>query len=513
MKKNSIYIARLLAVSLLLFGSCVAANDENDETINVGSQPLGLVEIKADQPDQGAMIEIEQNKAKFFNLPEGTKGIAITEPTIADINVPNEGVLRIIGLKIGETDIKITTIDKEGKRHFINKRIVVSYNLTMIKKELSRRFATSDITIENLGTAIALSGTVDTPKTASDVMEFIGKIVGNERNIINNLSVAIPTQVMLKVKVAKLDRTVSKSLGINWKSFSLGSSFSILGVGGKSGGSVPATLSTASAIAGAIAGTGIKPSMSVINIDTNDTSLKATTTPNFFSDGTTVPGNGVRWTMNYSDRNANNIGAVIDALAEESLATVLAEPTLVALSGQNAKFQSGGEQPYRDASTSGTASSTSFKDWGIMLDFTPNVISDNRISITMKSEISAVDKASENGEPPLTKQNVSTVVELGSGQSLAIAGLLKKEVAKSATELPGLANIPILGGLFRSSSHNLTESELIIIITPYIVRPSSKKLVTPVERAPKMLAPCQTNFFRRFTADKSVTNEAGFTVS
>lgn len=507
MKKNSTYITRLLALSLLFSVSCIAANSEAS---NVDSQALGLIEIKDEQPEQEETIEIEQNKSKFFNLPEGTKGIAVTEPTVADINVPNEGVLRIVGLKVGETDIKITTIDKAGNRHVINKRIVVSYNLTMIRKELSRRFAKSDITIENLGTAIALSGTVDTPKTASDVMEFIGKIVEKEQNIINNLSVAIPTQVMLKVKVAKLDRTVSKSLGINWKSFSLGSSFSILGVGGKINGNIPSTLGTATAIAGAISATGVKPNMNDIKIDAL---TKATNTPTFLDTGSTLPASGAQWTMNYSDRNANNIGAVIDALAEESLATVLAEPTLVALSGQNAKFQSGGEQPYRDASTSGTASSTSFKDWGIMLDFTPNVISDNRISINMKSEISAVDKSGGDGEPPLTKQNVSTVVELGSGQSLAIAGLLKKEVSKSATELPGLANIPIFGGLFRSNSHNLTESELIIIITPYIVRPSSKKLVTPVERAPKMLAPCKSNFFRRFTADKYITNEAGFTVS
>lgn len=491
---------RLMSVlgSLIIYSSCL---------------PFDLEEVGNEKCEENNIIEIEMNKIKTFKLPKGTEKIMVGDPKIADAHVQDESSFSISGEKNGETTIKLMVKDPQGNKRIINKRIVVSFNLTQIKNGLKKHFPKADISIDNYGNFIALTGTVDTPKMASDVMEFVGKVVGNERNIINNMTIAVPTQVMLKVKVAKLDRSVSKSLGINWRTFSLGSSFNILGLGGTSGGVLPAILTSASAVSANIANTGVKQDIST---SIKDQSPSTPTSGHFLGgNDPTVPVNGARWYMSYSDNASRNISAVIDALAEESLATVLAEPTLVALSGQEAQFQSGGEQPYRDSSTTGTASSVEFKDWGIMLKFTPNVISENRISINVDSEISSVENSNgEKGEPPLAKQNVKTTVELGSGQSLAIAGLLKKETNKTATELPGLAKIPILGGLFRSGSDSLKESELVIIVTPYIVRPSSKQLVTPVERAPKMLSPCRSIFNRKFVSeDKNVTNNAGFTVS
>lgn len=502
------YISSVLCLMTEL---CYAADITLKNKVLERQNNLELADNR-DEIDEHSVIEVEMHKSKTFKIPKGTKNILVSEPSIADVNVQNEDFFDVLGVKTGETNIKLTIVDKDGNRSLINKRVLVSHNLSMIRRELKKRFSSSNISIDNLGTSIVLSGTVANPKIAADIMELVGKLTQNEKNIVNNMSIGVPTQVMLKVKVAKLDRNVSKSLGINWRSFSLGSAFNIAGTGGTSGGALPLILTSTSAISAGIANTGIRSELPA--------DLETTATVGNFTDNpdtsATVPGNGARFIMNYTDRHGNSIGAVIDALAEESLATVLAEPTLVALSGEKAEFQSGGEQPYRSASTTGTAvSTTEFKDWGIILKFTPNVISENRISINLDSEISSVESTEgANSEPPLTKQNVKTTVELGSGQSLAIAGLLKKETSKKAVEMPGLANVPLIGGLFRSSADTLKESELVIIVTPYIVKPSSKPLANPVERAPKLISPVRGNFLRRFTDTSSeTTNNAGFTVS
>ncbi len=502
----------LSSVLCLIAELCYAANIPSQNKSFEIKNDLELVDNEGDIYEYD-FVEVEMHKSKTFKIPKGTKNILVTDPTIADVNVQNEDFFDILGVKTGETNIKITTVDKDGNRNLISKKVLVSHNLSMIRRELKKRFSSSKISIDNLGTSVVLSGTVANPKIAADIMELVGKLTQNEKNIVNNMSIGVPTQVMLKVKVAKLDRNVSKSLGINWRSFSLGSAFNIAGTGGSAGGALPLILTSTSAISAGIANTGIKSALPAGLTDAAATAGNFTDNPDTAA---TVPGNGARFVMNYTDRHGNSIGSVIDALAEESLATVLAEPTLVALSGEKAEFQSGGEQPYRSASTSGTAvSTTEFKDWGIILKFTPNVISENRISINLDSEISAVESTEgANSEPPLTKQNVKTTVELGSGQSLAIAGLLKKEASKKAVEMPGLASIPLIGGLFRSSSDTLKESELVIIITPYIVKPSSKPLVNPVERAPKLISPVRCNFMRRFTEQgNEATNNAGFTVS
>jgi pilus assembly protein CpaC len=210
---------------------------------------------------------------------------------------------------------------------------------------------------------------------------------------------------------------------------------------------------------------------------------------------------------------SDSLSSLIEALASESFASVLAEPTLIALSGETAKFKSGGEVGYEVKQTEGDSNTTEFKSWGTELEFTPTVLSEDRIKIQVKPSVSTVTfENSTKGIPSLTTKETDTTVELGSGQSLVIAGLLQTNKSTVSSETPGLADIPLIGSLFRSSNINTSEKELIIIITPYIVKPSSKQLKTPLDMLPRMYSPLESILARKFHKNIKKGHSAGFSL-
>jgi pilus assembly protein CpaC len=185
-----------------------------------------------------------------------------------------------------------------------------------------------------------------------------------------------------------------------------------------------------------------------------------------------------------------DLNALVDALAREGLVTVLAEPNLTAVSGETASFLAGGEFPIpvaQDQSEGGTTITIEFKKFGVSLSFTPTVLSENRISMRVAPEVSALtnEGAVQIGGftiPGLTTRRAETTVELASGQSFAIAGLIQNSTQHDYTKVPGLGDIPILGELFKSDSFNRTETELVILVTPYVVGPVSQPMMaTPMD--------------------------------
>lgn len=517
-------------------------SDKQDESANKAI----IIDDKSHSANKDIIVEI--GSGKLIEFPEDIGHIFISDPSISDVNIMSKNSFELLGLKQGKTRLRVD--NKDGKAIF-RRNISVTFDLDRISAVLKEIFPNSQVTIVNLDTAIVLTGTVESPKTASDIMDTLAKMTNGEANIVNNMTIGTPTQVMLKVKIAKVYREVTKSLGINWRSLSLGSGFSTAVVGGTSGGSVPLILGAVSTKAAELAGLGSSSTSSSSSSETitdssttaesqsssSSTSASSAIQANAFDyhaglkgDKDTPPAvpvskGGARWVIDYHDRKGNNIGGVIDALAEESLATILAEPTLVALSGETAKFTSGGEEPYKNGTTGNSGTTTTqFKEWGIMLDFHPTVLSSDRIRMKVKPEVSSIESSSSSaeGEKPLSKQSVETTVELGSGQSLAIAGLIKKEKSIAASELPGMSSLPLIGSLFRSSNNTLKETELVIIVTPYIVKPSSKQLMTPMDNIPKIFSPCASNVFKKFynvdkpddeKAIQKAAEHSGFTVS
>ncbi|MCZ6845189.1 MAG: type II and III secretion system protein family protein, partial [Alphaproteobacteria bacterium] len=268
------------------------------------------------------------------------------------------------------------------------------------------------------------------------------RFLAEKETLINQILVVGPNQVNLRVRIAEVSRTVLKNLGFN---------FDFLGTIG------------------------------------NFAFGLATGRPFLTGIGTAaglVDSSGVL-SGSFGGRNFDANG-IIDALEDEGLITLLAEPNLTALSGETASFLAGGEFPIPIVDEDGKIH-IEFKTFGVSLAFTPTIVSDDRISLKVMPEVSALSSAGAvqiNGIviPALTTRRANTTVELGSGQSFVIAGLLQADTNQSVNETPGLADIPILGALFRSTDFRRSESELVIIVTPYLVRPvSSAALALPTD--------------------------------
>jgi pilus assembly protein CpaC len=280
---------------------------------------------------------------------------------------------------------------------------------------------------------VVVRGTVNTPAQAYDVMNQAKLITPSGQSIVNDLNVREPIQVELKVRIATMSRTVTRELGIDW------------GAATASGFNIGKFLLTG--------GTG-----------TSAPSISGTAPGSL---GITFPG--------------GTFEGVIDALASDNLAHVLAEPTLTTLSGTQASFQVGGQFPIPLSEANGTVT-VQFENYGVLLTFTPTVFSDGRIALQVAPQFSTVSSAnavnlsSSNTSsgvtvPSLNITQASTTVILGSGQGMAIAGLLEDSTNQTDNAVPGLGEVPVLGALFRGDSFQREQQEVVITVTPYLVSP------------------------------------------
>ena len=275
---------------------------------------------------------------------------------------------------------------------------------------------------------------------AQDVRDAVGRFLGQNETIVNRMNVAAPTQVSLRVRVAEISREVFKLFGFNWESLLTPGDF-VFG------------LATGRPLGGGNA-------LNSRFVDTNGAA-------------NAVSGS-------YSGNNLS-IDGVMDALERDGLVTILAEPNLTALSGETASFLAGGEFPV-PVGVDDNEISIEFKEFGVSLAFTPTVLSRDRISLKVRPEVSEL---SDNGAirlrdlviPALSTRRAETTVELGSGQSFAVGGLISSATRNNVEKFPGLGDLPILGTLFRSSNFRQKESELVIVVTPYLVRPVSEPVL------------------------------------
>ena len=433
--------------------------------------------------------EIEINSVNFLKFGKTIGEIFIPNPEVADVEMLSDKSLYLSGLAPGTTSLVIH--DKTGKV-LADYVIRVTYPLNDIKRSISKVFPDLDVELIPINDNLILKGNVASPEMAQDVLDVILRFVDSSK-IVNKLSIETATQVMLKVKVAEVTRKVAKSLGINWRALSSNSEHG--GVIGIASGNTSLFDTSSSSSGSSSDGSGDSSASNSGSLPLDLLSINE----------------GGRWIVS---AGMQNLAALIDATAEESLATVLAEPNLVALSGQSATFKSGGEYGYTvNQGDSGSNKTTEFKQWGTSLEFTPIVLSEDRINIKVKTEVSSIGKTNSDGKPELDSKNVETVVELGSGQSIVLAGLIQKQKGQTNNQVPILADIPLIGSLFRSANPTSEERELVIIVTPYIVKPSSKKLKAPTDMVPKMLSPLKAITKGRFTSIRNKrVDSAGFSI-
>lgn len=493
MRKNSIICIGTILILLATYHQSSLASqadrirpDTSAETVQVlkKAAPKKLDTIAADE-DSEEIKEIEVKSANFIKLKRKAKEVFIPDPEVIDVQLLSDNSLYLIGLTPGSSSLVIN--DKNGKA-LVDCKVVVTYPLKSMKDAIKEMHPDTKVDVISVDKSIILRGKVPSPEIAQDVVDIAGKFV-ETTNIINKLEIGTATQVMLKVKIAEVTRNVSKSLGINWRTVSNPRS----GEGGMAYGM--AFGNTSGFFKPEVNGNGYETGQALLDPD----------------DGLLSVEKGGRW-LAYSNGH-NPLTALIDALAAESFASVLAEPTLVALSGTTATFKAGGELGYRVQQDGSDTYTTEFKDWGTEIEFTPTVLSEDRINITVKPKVSTVSLGS-TGQPEVASKEASTTVELGSGQSLAIAGLLQTSKNSTSSETPFLSDLPLIGSLFRNSTVSNDQKELVVVVTPYIVKPSSKQLKVPTDMVPRMYSPLESILARRFHVKykKDKPHNAGFSI-
>lgn len=382
-----------------------------------------------------APIVLEASKGTLIRLDRPASTVFVADPEIADVQVKSPRLIYLVAKQPGET--VIYAVDRE-ERVLLNRRIAVNHNLSRLRATLKKMLPGSDVSVETMDKTLVLSGRVLTAKDADAAQRLAMRLVKDEKDLVNQLSVVAPNQVHLRVRVAEVSRDILKQFGINWDAvFRTGNFVFGLATG------LPAVNALGQAL---------------------------------------VRNNGTGSITGGFRSSKIDLNGVIDALDDEGLITILAEPNLTAVSGESATFLAGGEFPILVPGDDKVT--VEFKQFGVSLAFTPVLVGD-RISLKVNPEVSqltttgAVQLAGFT-IPALTTRRAETTVELGSGQSFAIAGLLQNNITRDVQKLPGLGELPVLGGLFRSDRFQRNETELVIIVTPYIVRPvDSKRLTTP----------------------------------
>jgi pilus assembly protein CpaC len=380
----------------------------------------------------------------------------IADDKVADVQVRSGEQIYIFGKSAGETTVYAT--NKAG-RVLYSASVRVGTNIGSVDQLLRTAMPEARIQATPMNGVILLTGTVATPSDVEEANRIVQAFVGEGTQVISRIKTATPLQVSLHVKIVEVSRSVSKSFGVNLLSRDSGSGF-LFGIGQGN----PGTINVAKGPADPITGR----------------QLETVT-------GYTFANKAATTTLGFAGRLFGmDILSTLDLAERNGLVTTLAEPNLTALSGETASFLAGGEFPIPTAAgVSGTA--IEFKPYGVSLAFTPIVLEGGRISMRVRPEVSEI--SSENGVrlngfevPALTTRRTETTVELGSGQSFMIGGLLRNNNNNSVDKAPWLGDIPILGALFRSTSFRRSESELVIIVTPYLVKPvSASEIALPTD--------------------------------
>jgi pilus assembly protein CpaC len=385
-------------------------------------------------------ISLSKGRAQIVNLPVAITDVVVSNPEVVDVQVRSPRQIVVFGKGDGESTVFATTRDG---------RVVYSSNVRVVQNVNSLddmlKVAMPDATVKTttMNGMILLTGTVATPDDAAEAERLAQAFVGEETKILSRLKTATPMQVMLNVKIAEVNRDFLKKVGVNYKS------------GGISTGSTlgPVTFSGRDFVEITPPALGAPP--------------EAQTNYKF---GGLAGSTSVAFAKRFL---GVDFAAALDLAESDGLAVTLAQPNLTALSGETASFLAGGEIPFAVAGSLGNTT-IEYKPYGISLAFTPFVLSDGRISMRVRPEVSQIAaNVSIGGStlPSLTTRRVETSVELGSGQSMILGGLLSNSQNNAIERVPGVGNVPVLGALFRSSSYRRNETELVIVVTPYLVKP------------------------------------------
>jgi len=382
-------------------------------------------------------IPLGIGKSVAIDLPADIKDVLVAEPKIANAVIRSSRRVYMIGVAVGQTNIFF--FDADGKQ-IAGFDIAVTRDLNGVRAALKQSMPDSDIRIEGVGDGIMLSGSASSAAEAQQAYDLASRLAGDGAKVVNGISVRGRDQVMLKVTVAEVRRDVIKQLGVDLSgSINYGSA--------------------------------------VVNLNTQNP---------FSATGQTLSNSSLGGTV-------KNVTATLRAMDRAGVLRTLAEPNLTAISGETATFIAGGEFPIPNGLSCDTTKSppvcqaqVDFKKFGVSLVFTPIVLSEGRISLKVMTEVS--DLSTDNALtlavpgstqtltiPSISTRRAETTVEIPSGGSLALAGMIQEKTKQQINGIPGLMQLPILGSLFRSRDYINNQTELMVLVTPYIVRAVAQK--------------------------------------
>lgn len=386
-------------------------------------------------------FNVEAGAGRSLSLPASPAKVFIVDPKIAKATPTGAASLFIEGVSAGRTTL--SAMDADG-HHIADYQIVVGaagYDSSQVESQIRQKVKGSNVSVRATPKGLILSGTVPSSEGAGIAEDVAKGFLSDGQAVMDHIQIKAADQVTLVVRVAEMDRNVVRQLGIDWQAAStLGKM-----------GSFPA-----------------------FGLNINASTVACVASHNPYCLGSSVNG-------------------VMTALAQDNLVRMLAEPNLTVLSGQTASFQVGGQYPVPMAQQAG-AISVGFKSYGISLSFLPTVFSNGHINLHVAPEVSQLSNensvsvttsGSTSVIPALTVRRADTTVEMGSGETLAIAGLLEDSTTNGVKSIPGAGDIPIIGSLFRNTDFKRTEMELVILVTPYIVKPVADraKLSVPTDMA------------------------------
>lgn len=398
-------------------------------------------------------VNVSVSRAELVNFHEDMAEVIVANPEIADVHNHGSRKLSIIGKQIGQTTVRV--MNKQGEQ-LASYDVIVGYDLPAIRRALKQFLPSETVGVETVNTNIALTGQVSSAEAVDRAVkiakEFLKSAQKNtalttsadkddpDDGLLNLLQVTSGQQVMLRVRVGEINRGALKQLGIEWSNVGSPGNF-----------------------------------FYQVAKDTGATGLLTGATSTFTIDPTA--------STNYIGggyvNGGTRIAGLLKALEQDDLFKLLAEPNLIAVSGQEAEFLAGGEIPVpipQSSSGASTQVTIEYKPFGVAVKFKPFVLSENRIRIEVQPEVSEIDNSlavtlSGFQIPGITTRRAHTTVEMAPGESFMIAGLIKDQSRSTVSNLPGVKEIPVLGALFRSTEFQRNETELVIAVTPYLVDP------------------------------------------
>ena len=384
--------------------------------------------LLASQYSFARSLNLTVGKADTLKINGDVADILIADPAIIDVGPLQSNKVFLVAKKTGNTNVLV--FDSVGNAiEEINVHVRVDNSI--LQKTLQDLFPNENITVKTVNDDIVLMGSVKNPAVSSSVVEIASRFITADETIINMMEVDGEQQVMLRVRILEASREVLSELGME-TGLSDHTTLPLLGQAG-------AAISTTTA-------TGL--------------------TKDPFGVGTFM----------YNAERVGNLSLTMRALEQDGLVNTLAEPNLTAISGEQAGFLAGGQFPVPTGRDRDGNITIEYKSFGVGLNFKPTVLSDDRISLQLTTEVSSLSTQNsitlaEIQIPSISMRRAETTVEMASGGSLMIAGLLKSETISQMSSIPGLNRIPIIGDLISSDSFARDESELVIIVTPYLVTP------------------------------------------